>query len=117
MKDAYQPDKIYARFAHQVAHTFPNRVKLSLNSLTWRDARRGLTMLGRIIWNVGITGDYKGVFWRFALPRLIRGEVEAVIQTALVSHHLIVFSRHASSGLQNASHYSARLREAVTVAD
>jgi len=117
MKDAYQPDKIYARFAHQVDHTFPNRVKLSLSSVTWRDARRGLIMLARIFWKVGLSGDYKRVFWGFALPRLLRGEIESVIQTALISHHLIVFSRRASSGLQNASHYSARLREAVTVAD
>jgi hypothetical protein len=57
------------------------------------------------------------VFWSFAWPRLVRGDIESVIATALISHHLIVFSRHASTGLQNASHYSARLREAVTVGD
>ena len=74
-------------------------------------------MLWRIIWNVGIVGDYKRVFWRFAAPRLIRGDFETVIATALVSHHLILFSREASGGLQNASHYSARLREAVSVAE
>ena len=117
MKDAYHPDKIYARFRHQVAHTFPNRIKPGLSGVTWRDVRRGLTMLWRIIWNVGVRSDYKWVFWRFSLPRLLHGEVESVIQTALVSHHLIVFSRRASVGLQNASHYSARLREAVTVAE
>jgi radical SAM superfamily enzyme YgiQ (UPF0313 family) len=117
MKDAYQPDKIYARFSHQVEHTFPNRVKPRLSAITRRDVRRGLTMLGRIIWHVGIMGDYKQVFWAFALPRLIRGDIEGVIAVALISHHLIVFSREASSGLQNASNYSARLREAVTVAD
>jgi radical SAM superfamily enzyme YgiQ (UPF0313 family) len=117
MKDAYQPAKIYARYSHQVEHTFPHRVKQNLSSVTWSDARRGLTMLGRIFWQVGIVGDYRRVFWTFALPRLVRGEIESVIQTALISHHLIVFSRQASSGLQNASNYSARLREAVTVAD
>jgi radical SAM superfamily enzyme YgiQ (UPF0313 family) len=117
MKDAYQPDKIYARFSHQVEHTFPKRVKPGLGSVTWRDAKRGLTMLGRILWHVGIVGDYKRVFWSFALPRLVRGDIEGVIAVALISHHLIVFSRQASSGLQNASNYSTRLREAVTVAD
>jgi radical SAM superfamily enzyme YgiQ (UPF0313 family) len=117
MKDAYQPDKIYARYSHQVEHTFPNRVKPRLSAITRRDVRRGLTMLGRIIWHVGMAGDYKRVFWSFALPRLIRGDIEGVIAVALISHHLIVFSRQASSGLQNASNYSTRLREAVTVAD
>ena len=117
MKNAYRPDKLYERFKHQVAHTFPNRVRPEKRAVAWRDVRRGLTMLWRIIWNVGIAGDYKRVFWTFAVPRLIRGDVESVIATALVSHHLILFSREASGGLQNASHYSARLREAVTVAE
>ena len=35
---------------------------------------------------------------------------------AVISHHLILFSREASSGRQNASNYSVRLREAATVA-
>jgi radical SAM superfamily enzyme YgiQ (UPF0313 family) len=117
MRDAYQPAKLYDRYRHQVARTFPNRVRPRLAAITWRDLRRGLTMLARIVWNVGIAGDYKRVFWRFALPRLVRGDIESLIATAIVSHHLIVFSRQASSGQQNASHYSARLREAVTVGD
>jgi hypothetical protein len=116
MKNAYRPDKLYERFQHQVEHTFPHRLRLRKRAFVWRDVRRGLIMLARIIWNIGIAGDYKRVFWKFAWPRLIRGDLEVLIATALVSHHLIVFSREASGGLQNASHYSARLREAATVA-
>jgi hypothetical protein len=117
MKNAYQPEKLYARFQHQVEHTFANRVRLRNRAVTWRDVRRGLTMLGRIVWNVGVTGDYKRVFWTFALPRLVRSDVETVIAVALISHHLILFSREASTGRQNASNYSARLREPATVAE
>jgi hypothetical protein len=73
-------------------------------------------MLGRIFWKVGLASDYKRVFWKFAVPRLIRGDIESVIATALISHHLIIFSRAASGGLQNASNYSTRLREVATVA-
>jgi hopanoid C-2 methylase len=35
----------------------------------------------------------------------------------LVGHHLIRFAREASTGQQNASHYSARLREAAVAAE
>jgi hopanoid C-2 methylase len=117
MKNAYRPDRLYERFMHQVRHTFPNRVQPRNRAVAWRDVKRGLTMLGRIIWHVGIAGDYKRVFWGFALPRLLRGDIESVIATALISHHLIVFSREASGGLQNASHYSTRLRETAAVAE
>jgi radical SAM superfamily enzyme YgiQ (UPF0313 family) len=118
MKNAYRPEKLYERFQHQVEHTFPNRLQLraSDRAFTWHDVRRGLKMLARIIWKVGLAGDYKRVFWRFALPRLVRGDVEILIATALISHHLIMFSREASGGLQNASNYSTRLREVASVA-
>lgn len=115
MSSAYQPDKLYTRFRHQVEHTYPNRLQLSARDrkVTWPQIKRGLTILAKVIGKVGFAGDYKAVFWKFAMQRLIRGDVEGLIQVALVSHHLIMFSRAASGGLQNASHYSARLREAV----
>jgi hypothetical protein len=56
------------------------------------------------------------VFWRFALARLVRGDLEGLLIAAVISHHLIVFSREASGGRQNASNYSTRLREVATVA-
>ena len=117
MKDAYQPERIFARYEHQVAHTFPNRLKPEGGrAFTFHDIRRGFRMLRRVVWNVGIAGDYKRVFWRFALARLARGDLEGLLIAAVISHHLIVFSREASGGRQNASNYSTRLREAATVA-
>ena len=35
-------------------------------------------MLSRIFWFVGVKGDYRRVFWRYAVARLIRGEVLGV---------------------------------------
>jgi hypothetical protein len=69
-------------------------------------------MLRNIFWKVGILGDYKLEFWKFALRRLARGEIEHLISSILVAHHLIMFARAASGGQQNASNYSMRLREA-----
>ena len=50
-------------------------------------------MLRNIFWKVGVLGDYKRVFWKFALRRLARGEIEYLISSILVAHHLIMFSR------------------------
>lgn len=118
MGSAYQPDKLYDRFQYQVEHTYPNRIKPpAASQLTWGNVKRGLNMLGRIIWKVGITGDYRKAFWKFALPRFARGDIESVISVALIAHHLIMFSRAAAVGTQNASHYSARLREPAMAAE
>ena len=76
-----------------------------------------LIMLRNIFWKVGILGDYKRAFWKFALRRLARGEIEYFLSSMLVAHHLIMFARAASGGQQNASNYSIRLREASVPAE
>ena len=76
-----------------------------------------MTMLSNIIWHVGVKSDYRRVFWKFAWPRLKTGDIERVISVGLVAHHLIVFARDASSGQQNASYYSTRLRDMPVAAE
>ena len=66
-----------------------------------------------MVWYVGVRGDYKRVFWKFALRRLIRGDIECVLRVAIGAHHLIRFTREATSGRANASYYSHRDRSDV----
>jgi radical SAM superfamily enzyme YgiQ (UPF0313 family) len=90
MEIAYEPSKLFERWKYQCEYTF---------------------------WKVGVLGDYRRVFWKFALGRLRRGDIEGLIQATMISHHLIMFARAASSGRQNASNYSIRLREAQVPAE
>jgi len=57
------------------------------------------------------------MFWKFAIGRLKCGDLEGLIGSATIAHHLIVFARAATSGRQNASNYSIRLREASVPAE
>jgi len=119
MAQAYQPKAIFARYAYQLRETYPHRLKIpnSRERVSWRNIRRGLYMLRRILWEVGVRADYRREFWRFAWPRLVRGDIECVIAVGLVAHHLIVFAREAVAGRRNASHYSAKLQEAAIAAE
>lgn len=119
MGRAYKPEKLFARFEHQVIHTYPNRIKLpnSKERLSLRNIKRGLTMLANIVWQVGVKSDYRREFWKFSLPLLKRGDIERVITVGLVAHHLILFARDASGGQQNASYYSTRLRDMPVAAE
>ena len=74
-------------------------------------------MLRNIFWKVGVLGNYRRVFWKFALGRLRHGDIEGLIGSAMIGHHLIQFARDASHGDQNASNYSLRLREASVPAE
>jgi radical SAM superfamily enzyme YgiQ (UPF0313 family) len=119
MEIAYQPERLYARFQYQCDFTYANKLKLpaSAQQASWANIKRGLIMLRKIFWKVGVLGDYRKVFWKFALGRLRRGDLEGLIGPALIAHHLIMFARAASVGQQNASNYSLRLREASVPAE
>jgi hypothetical protein len=119
MELAYEPSKLMARYLHQCEYTHKNRIKVppSPEMRSWKNIRRGLIMLRNIFWKVGVLGSYKRVFWKFALGRLRHGDLEGLIGSVMIGHHLIMFARAASSGAQNASNYSLRLREAQVPAE
>src|SRR5258707_1087266 len=119
MEHAYTPEKLYGRYQYQVDYTYANRLKVPVTEQqkNWGNIKRGLIMLRNIFWKVGVLGDYRKVFWKFALGRLRRGDLEGLIGSALIAHHLIMFARAASVGRQNASNYSLRLREASVPAE
>jgi radical SAM superfamily enzyme YgiQ (UPF0313 family) len=118
MGSAYQPAKLLERYEYQIRETYPKRLNpRTPQQATWANVKLGLTMLRNIFWKVGVLGDYKWHFWKFALRRLARGQIEYLISSMLVAHHLIMFARDASKGQQNASNYSIRLREASVPAE
>jgi len=119
MGSAYEPAKLLARYEYQIREAYPRRIQppASRERASWKNIRLGLVMLRNIFWKVGILGDYKLEFWKFALRRLARGEIEYLISSILVAHHLIMFAREASVGQANASNYSMRLREASVPAE
>jgi len=118
MEEAYEPERLFARYQHQCDYTYANRIKVPVSDemKSWPNIKRGLVMMAKIIWKVGVLGDYKRPFWRFAWGQLRRGEIENFIAVTMIAHHLIMFARAASRGHQNASNYSIRLREAAVPA-
>jgi radical SAM superfamily enzyme YgiQ (UPF0313 family) len=119
MESAYEPSKLFARYLHQCEYTHKNRLKVPVSPemKSWKNIRRGLIMMRNIFWKVGVLGPYRREFWKFALGRLRHGDIEGLIGSVLVGHHLIMFARAATSGQQNASNYSLRLREAQVPAE
>jgi radical SAM superfamily enzyme YgiQ (UPF0313 family) len=120
IRTAYRPEALYARYGHQIRATYPNRLNPRdsvLRAPTWRNIRRGLIVASRLLWHIGVRGDYRRVFWRFALTRLRHGDVQGLIMVSLIAHHLILFAREASSGRRDASHYTVKPRERLVAAE
>lgn len=112
MDRAYRPEVLFARFEHQARKTRPNRLPRpwSRQRLSPRNIVMAMSILTRLVWRVGVRGDYRSVFWTFVLRRLARGQIEPILSMGLVAHHLIMFARDACAGRGNASHYSAKVR-------
>ncbi len=83
----------------------PPTGKLSVANL-WK----GISTLARLIWKVGLVGNYRGIFWKMAWPALKELDIEDVVHISLVAHHMIQFAREAEEGYQNASFYSGELK-------
>jgi radical SAM superfamily enzyme YgiQ (UPF0313 family) len=105
---AYAPEAVYARFAHNIAHTFSRRKAYPTNPqrASWANVRMGLGILTRLMWRIGVRGDYRRTFWRLAWPALKAGEIEGLIHAAVVSHHLIEFTRDCLRGIGETSFYA-----------
>ncbi|HXW27267.1 MAG TPA: DUF4070 domain-containing protein [Xanthobacteraceae bacterium] len=113
MARAYAPAAVFDRYRHQVAATYPNRLRpvRGRARVSWRDIRRGLVTFGRVLWHAGLRSDYRAEFWRFVRPLLLRGEIVHVVRVGLMAHHMIMSAREASAGRQSASHYSAKVTD------
>jgi hypothetical protein len=109
---AYDPEALYRRFAHNLVHTYPNRIKPpAAGRATWANMRKGMRILVNLLIRVGLLSNYKRIFWRQAWPLLRAGRVEDLIHIALVAHHLIAFTRAALADGYNASFYSDKVRK------
>ncbi|KAB8315291.1 DUF4070 domain-containing protein [Tolypothrix campylonemoides VB511288] len=114
---AYEPEFLYQRFAYNIEHTYPNRIKVpnSPARTSWANIRKGLTMLTNILVRVGVFGNYRKTFWKMAKPALKAGNIEDLIHVGLVGHHLIQFAAECATGEESASFYSQKIRKAVRI--
>ncbi|MEW5858279.1 MAG: B12-binding domain-containing radical SAM protein [Cyanobacteriota bacterium] len=110
---AYEPDFLYQRFAHNMEHTYPNRIKVpnSPARVSGKNIRKGLTILANILLRVGVFSHYRRTFWKMAYPKLKAGKIENLIHIGLVGHHLIQFAAECAQGQESASFYSQKLQK------
>jgi radical SAM superfamily enzyme YgiQ (UPF0313 family) len=103
MARAYAPEAVFARYDHQLTHTFAHRLKVRHGKVDWRMLKRGLRILCAVVWQCGIRADYRRHFWSLARRCLKEGRLDHLIAVAIVAHHLIMLGRQAAVGHQKAS--------------
>lgn len=114
---AYDPERLFDRFWHQVEATYVNRTNPSgRGKLTFANLRMGAVLAFRLLVKVGIRADYRRHFWRAAKHAFKHGQIDAIMGMGFVSYHLIRFTREALRGEQNASFYSTHERSQAAAA-
>lgn len=110
---AYEPEFLYQRFAYNVEHTYSNRIEVpnSPARVSWKNIRKGLSLLGNILLRVGVVSNYRKTFWKMAKSALKSGDIENLIHVGLVGHHLIKFADECTRGEESASFYSQKARD------
>jgi hopanoid C-2 methylase len=109
---AYDPERLFARFADQVEMTYVHRLEPPVRGrLTFANLTFAAIFAFRIIYYIGVKSNYWRPFWRAARVGFARGQFDAFFAIAFVGHHLIEFTREALRGQQNASFYSARQQQ------
>lgn len=116
ISNIYDPAHVYGRYLTQVDSTYANRIRPpnSWRQLTWRNLRRAMKILSRLIWFVGARGSYRWQFWKMFIGLMVRGQLEAVFRITILSHHLITYTRYALKGGSQASHFSPKTMEFQT---
>ena len=116
--EAYDPAALYARFAYNCEHTYPNRIRPNFGPerASWNNIAYGLRIMKNLLLKVGAQSNYRRTFWNLAVPLLRTGRIEDLIHVGLVGHHLIEFTREALAGTQNASFYAPMPRRKGQVA-
>ncbi|MGY1708762.1 B12-binding domain-containing radical SAM protein [Geodermatophilus sp. SYSU D00758] len=102
----FTPAAVYARFAAQLTRTYPHRLPRRRGRPSAADLRRGVRVLGRVLWRLGVVGGYRRDFWRMALPLLRQGRVEKVVHIATVTHHLVTFAGEVAAGTAEKCFYN-----------
>jgi hopanoid C-2 methylase len=109
---AYAPERLFARFAYQVDATYAHRMAVpARGKLTISNLRGALVLAFNVAFRLGLLADYRRPFWRAARYALRRGQIDAALGMGFAAYHLIEFSREALRGDQNASFYSANVRD------
>jgi radical SAM superfamily enzyme YgiQ (UPF0313 family) len=105
---AYNVDALYRRFRYQSEHTWPNRKKLPLSRypLSSPTVQMGLRAMGRVCWDIGMRGDYRGRFWRIAFDLAREGHLEHLVYMGAMGHHFIRYRDDILAGRIHSSTFS-----------
>jgi radical SAM superfamily enzyme YgiQ (UPF0313 family) len=110
MRDAYSPEKVFARYEWNLEHVYGKFIFGRPPSKTWAHLKYMAPFALGMMWNViklGFTADYKKYYWRYlwkALKLRLRGKIPSILDVMFrvlpTAHHLILWERAYLANMQ-----------------
>jgi radical SAM superfamily enzyme YgiQ (UPF0313 family) len=103
MRDAYSPEKVFARYEWNLEHVYGRMIFGRPPSKTWAHVKYMAPFAAAMMWNViklAFTADYKKRIWKYlwkAFKLRIRGKIPSLLDVMFrvlpTAHHLITWER------------------------
>jgi hypothetical protein len=110
MRDAYSPEKVFARYEWNLEHVYGKFIFGRPPSKTWAHVKYMAPFAAGMMWKViklGFTADYKKHYWRYlwkAIKLRLRGKIPSILDVMFrvlpTAHHLIMWERAYLAGMQ-----------------
>jgi radical SAM superfamily enzyme YgiQ (UPF0313 family) len=110
MRDAYSPEKVFARYQWNLEHVYGKFVFGRPPSKTWAHVKYMAPFALKMMWNVfklGFSADYKKLYWRYlwkAVKLRLRGKIPSLLDVMFrvlpTAHHLIMWERAYLANMQ-----------------
>jgi radical SAM superfamily enzyme YgiQ (UPF0313 family) len=96
----YSPETLYRRFQHQIEHTHPNRLQLSLRRypISWRLLKTCVQTVAAVMVELGLESSYRREFWKMAVPMLRKGDLNQLLYWATMGRYVLGVGEDARSG-------------------
>lgn len=96
----YRPEALYRRFQHQITHTHPNRLQLSLlrHPVTPELMKAAARTLWAAFSELGVRAPYRREFWKMAIPVLRRGDLNQLLYWGTMGRYAICVGDNARTG-------------------
>jgi radical SAM superfamily enzyme YgiQ (UPF0313 family) len=125
MRDAYSPEKVFARYEWNLEHVYGKFIFGRPPSKTWAHLKYMFPFAAGMFWNVvklGFKADYKSRFWKYlwkAFKLRIRGKIPSILDVLFrvlpTAHHLIMWERAYLANMNIPEPSAAQVPEKLAV--
>lgn len=94
----YAPEPAFARFLYNARFTHANRPKFPRRKISLQLVRHGVHLLASMFYYMGLRSTYRKQFQELAFSLLFDGQLESLVNFAVMGYHMFSYREEALAG-------------------